>query len=341
MTSGHRVALSRRSLLWAAAASTLAGCATPRPPQPPQSATGSPSSASSTGATSPGGTPSSQAAPPVDVEPYAVLPGEVEPACKLAAVRALEAALTWRDGASGLEAAQERLVALGVPATAPASLAPLLEDGAWSSLRITYPQYGGLLADTSEASVMIAAERLSAVDAGRSPESLTVDTRLVRRGDAWQVTEQALALPAPAAPGLTDAARAVLDHDRIDLPAAARADVEAGIVDDLVLSMLAGLAEQWRVSVLVFTSGHPLNVFGTDRQSNHTRGRAVDIWAIDDVPVIDRARSPWREVMEAAAALGSDEIGGPKDLDGVRGRRPYFADHVHQDHLHLGFEPPG
>jgi hypothetical protein len=42
--------------------------------------------------------------------------------------------------------------------------------------------------------------------------------------------------------------------------------------------------------------------------------------------------------MEAAAAYGATEIGGPEDLDGETGRRPFFSDALHQDHLHLGFE---
>ncbi|MFP5335735.1 MAG: hypothetical protein ACLGIV_10520 [Actinomycetes bacterium] len=273
----------------------------------------------------------------MDVPPYDVLPGEVEPACKVAAVRALEAALTWRDGPVGPDAATRRVHGLGVHADALRPLTRLLDTTAWSSLRVTYPQYGGLLVDRGEASVMIVCDQLVPDDAAPVERSVTVDARLVRRGGAWQVSELLLSEPPAPAPQITDAARTVLADDRIELPAAARRDVEAGLIDDLVLTMLSGLARQWRLDVLVLSTGHPFNVFGTDRQSNHTRGRAVDIWAIDGIPVIDQARAPWRAVMEAAAALGATEIGGPQDLDGVRGRRPFFSDLVHQDHLHLGF----
>ena len=128
------------------------------------------------------------------------------------------------------------------------------------------------------------------------------------------------------------AAQAVLGDARIVLPGAARADVLSGAVDDLVLDALTRLAQRWTLDVHVFTSGHPLHVFATDRVSNHSRGLAVDVWALDGIPVVDRARSPWREVLVAAADVGASELGGPEDL----GKRPFFSDQVHQDHLHVG-----
>lgn len=308
MTAPGGAVLSRRSLLWASALGVLAGCSAGAEWLLPDK--------------------------PVDIKPYAVLPGEVEPACKVAAVRALEAALTWRDGQAGLAAAQRRVKALGVENGAVAQLAPLLKEAAWSSLRVTYPQYGGLLANS--ASVMVVCEQFRP---GNAPQrSITVDARLVRRNGAWTVTDLLLSAAPPPAPQLSDVARQALARDRIVLPATARQDVESGLVDDLVLTMLLELSQRWRLDVLVFSTGHPFNVFGTDRQSNHTRGRAVDVWAIDGIPVIDQDRAPWRAAMEAAAAVGATEIGGPQDIDRVRGR-PYFADPVHQDHLHIGFEP--
>lgn len=114
--------------------------------------------------------------------------------------------------------------------------------------------------------------------------------------------------------------------------------MESGVVDDRVLSMLTELAKRWKLHVLVLKSGHPRNVYPTKRVSNHTRGLAVDIWKINDIPVIEQGRSPWQAVMKAAAALGANEIGGPKDLDKGAGRKPYFTNAVHQDHLHLGFD---
>lgn len=275
---------------------------------------------------------------PVDVPPYTVLPGEVEPGCKIAAVRAVEAALTWRGGASSLTAGQERVTALGLSPDALTTVAPLYDNGAWSSVEITYPQYSGLLPDMMSAGVMVVANQLvpGPVDATR--QSITLDVRLTREADVW-TTEQIIlpATPSEATPPGA-AVTALLAEERVRIPAAGQADLLAGTTHEPVARMLTELAIRWRLDVHVLRTGHPDNVFGSDRLSNHTRGRAVDIWAIDDVPVIDQSRAEWEAVMRAAAELGADEIGGPRDVDGVRGR-PYFTDAVHQDHLHLGFEP--
>jgi hypothetical protein len=77
-------------------------------------------------------------------------------------------------------------------------------------------------------------------------------------------------------------------------------------------------------------------VFGTNRLSDHPRGRAFDTWRIDGHPVVD-ARTPRRLVMgymEAAAAAGSYNVGGPYLL----GSAPqFFSDDTHHDHVHAGF----
>lgn len=337
MNDRHRPpGITRRSVVTGALGTMLlAGCTA----APPEQGDGAAPPANSDGE---GGSSSSptpvQTAVPVDVAPYALLEGEVEPACKAAATTAMEAVLTWREAAGSLGDAVGRAAALGLPADVVVGLKPLLSVGAWSSLRITYPQYGGLSPGSTSASVMITADQLAPAGPDVSTRPLVVDVRLSQDGGTWTVTDLLLAeTPPAAAPAPTAAAAAALSNDRIVLPGSARADLEAGIVDDVVPTTLVALAERWRLDVHVFSSGHPLNVFATDRQSNHTRGLAVDIWAIDEVPVIDQDRSAWREVMLAAAELGATEIGGPEDLDGVRGRPPHFSDLVHQDHLHLGF----
>lgn len=334
--------LTRRGLLLGGLGGLLAACAS-QPDQPPTAGSTPGSSPSSTA--TPPATPDATELPapvpaPLDVAPYVVLPGEVEPECKQTAVAAIAAALTWRDGASHPAAAVARLGALDSPPGAVATLPPLLGAAAWSSVEIVYPQYAGLLADLSSASVMVNAQQVlpSEGDVVRRP--VTLDVRLVRPDSGWQVTELLLAPTPPPAPQVSAAVSALLNDERVLLPEAARADLLAGLVDDLVATLLVQLAATWRIHVQVLSTGHPFTVFATDRQSNHTRGRAVDVWALDDIPVIDHERCPWRAFMEAAAALGSDEIGGPADVDGVRGQRPYFSDQVHQDHVHVGFELP-
>ena len=340
-----RVLLSRRRLLQLSASGLLlAGCG----------AVGGESEPGSTEATwpdpevSPSAAPTVQpvpetdpepedtTVPPVDVQPYTVLPGEMEPECKTAAVRSLETALTWRDGETGMQAAVDRLAALGITGAATTTLTPALVGERWSSLRVTYPQYGGMLPDRSQASVMVTGTQIVPQDGEAKERGLIVDVRLAKQDGTWTVTEMLLPQrPEPTGP--TAAGQAVIDHDNIILPDPARRDIEARLVDDLVCELLLTLAETWRLDVQVLNSGHPWDVFMTGRQSNHTKGRAVDLWALNGIPVIDHENSPWREVMEAAVAAGAGQAGGPEDLDGVRGRRPYFTDAVHQDHLHLGF----
>ena len=283
------------------------------------------------------GTAAATTAPPTlpPVAPYALLPVELEPAAKEAAVRFLEAGLSRSRG--GGEASPQ---AAATPDPAVAKpLAEMLPPSGPSAVRIVYPQYGGLTNARDLACVMVTAEHLTLGTGERGPSAgvqtrpFTADVRLSSRAGAWTVTEVILPEPTAEAPSLSAAARAVLDDDRIVLPGDARKDVLSGRVDDRVLAGLSRLAERWTLDVHVFFSGHPRNVFATDRVSKHTLGLAVDLWALDGVPVMDQARSPWKDVMLAAADAGATEVGGPEDI----GSRPFFSDQVHEDHLHLGF----
>ena len=86
----------------------------------------------------------------------------------------------------------------------------------------------------------------------------------------------------------------------------------------------------------VVHTGHPRNVFGTDRLSDHTRMRAFDVWAVDGHTVIDPATSDALVdgFMRAAAKAGAYNVGGPRQL-GLPG---FFSDRVHRDHLHIAFD---
>lgn len=190
-------------------------------------------------------------------------------------------------------------------------------------LRVFDAQYGGLL-DTS-ASVLVV------TSAG------TFDVRLVQALPHWRVTEvhpSQPGAPVPAA-SLTPAATALLAEPRVILPPAAEADVRSGQVHDSVLNVLLALAKEHELAVSVVRSGHPLDVFGTTRPSDHPRGRAVDVWRIDGHAVVDPA-TPTALVdglMRRAAALGSYNVGGPRQLSGPQ----FFSDRTHHDHVHMGF----
>lgn len=271
--------------------------------------------------------------------PYVILPGELQPSAKQAAVDAVTAVLTWGrddDPAGGAT----RLAAVGAAPGIAANLQRLTGANSESTLKILYPQYAGLPADLRTASVMVVATQTyrTAGQAASSSREVIIDVRLKRGTSGWQATQAILpVLPAPA-PSSSAAVRRVLANRRILLPAPAQADVRGGIIDERLLAVMEELAKRWELSVLDLKSGHPRNVFGTNRISNHTRGRAVDIWAIDGIPVIDQKASQWRALMREAGRLGANEIGGPADLDKVAGRRPYFTNKLHQDHVHVGFD---
>ena len=116
------------------------------------------------------------------------------------------------------------------------------------------------------------------------------------------------------------------------------AEAEPGTVDDRVLAILAQLGAEHRVDVTTLATGHPHNVFDSQRVSNHTRGRAVDIWALDGRPVVDQRdlSGSLATLARGLLAVGVSELGGPWDLDGPGGAS--FTNVVHQDHLHVGFD---
>ncbi|MEW1718168.1 hypothetical protein [Streptomyces sp. NPDC093109] len=166
----------------------------------------------------------------------------------------------------------------------------------------------------------------------------TVDVRLRRARPRWEVTALHPASPGGAVRSLPAAAREVLAERRITLPPAAAADVRAGHIHESVLRALLRLAGTYRMDVSVIRSGHPLDVFGTDRPSDHPRGRAFDVWRIDGHRVVDPA-TPRRLVetfMRDAAAAGSYNVGGPVLLTGG-GAGQFFSDATHHDHVHAGF----
>ncbi|MFC5381047.1 hypothetical protein [Aquipuribacter nitratireducens] len=282
-------------------------------------------------------TPSPDPVPtlPERPEPYRNLPGEVQPQCKRDAVAFLEAVMTFDDLGRDEAALAERLAPTGHdPATARPLLGLLPERGP-AALRLTYPQYGGLTPQLDRASVLAVGDLLVLDGAGEpARRPVGADVRLAREGDRWFVTSVVPAYPQPPLPPLPAPVRALLDDDRVELSGVAAADLRAGVVDESVCRGLLALAEGWRIRVHVFVSAHPVNVYPTLNPSAHSVGRAVDVTALDGVPVIDQDRSPWRAFMAAALDAGATNIGGPVELTPVD---RYFTDRVHQDHVHLAF----
>jgi hypothetical protein len=303
------VDLPRRTLVVVGLGVLAAGCggqaSDEEPPAGSRPATTGPASTASGSAgtvaptISTTGTRASSAALP-DVTPWRPGPGELVPACKLAAVRRVERAGTGSDRA----------------------------------VQVIDAQYGGLLTDTASVLVVTRSWRRSGDHV--VPGGHTYDVRLIRTASTWRVTAVHPSRPGPPAPALGATARRVLAADRIQLPPAAARDIESGRVHESVLTALLAVARSHRPSVSVVRSGHPLHVFGTTRLSDHPQGRAFDTWAIDGHPVVDprTPRALVEDYMHAVAAAGSYNVGGPYLL----GSAPqWFSDDTHHDHVHAGF----
>lgn len=188
-------------------------------------------------------------------------------------------------------------------------------------LQIYDAQYGGLL-DTS-ASVLVVTS------------VATYDVRLVQASPRWRVTQVNPSEPGAPTATPSTAAKALLASSRVSLPPAGLADVRSGQVHDSVLNVLLELSQEHELVVSVVRSGHPIDVFGTTRPSDHPRGRAVDVWRIDGNAVVNPATSTALvdNLMRRAAALGSYNVGGPRQLSGPQ----FFSDRTHHDHVHMGF----
>jgi hypothetical protein len=100
---------------------------------------------------------------------------------------------------------------------------------------------------------------------------------------------------------------------------------------------MAELADQTPYEVVVLATGHPHNVFETNRVSQHTVGQAVDVYRIGDHQVIDD-RGPDGATKGIVEWLYDHpdvaQVGSPWDLDGAGSGRS-FTNVVHQDHIHL------
>ena len=258
-------------------------------------------------------------------------PGEPEPQAKAAAARAVQVLATYGAGDGIVDAARERLRAAGEEPTLADAASVLLDPSARGSVEIVYPQLGGL--EPTEASVMVVARFAATTTVTR-----TVDVRVARGPGGWRATAIAsIGGTQPPSPQASMAALALIDDARVELTDSARWDLEAGLVDDRVVELVRALAVDHELAITVFGSGHPPNVFGTDRTSNHTAGRGVDIWAIDGRPVAAQRDDPViPSIIEQALTLGATEVGAPIDTDGRGG--VVFTNTVHHDHLHLAFK---
>jgi hypothetical protein len=145
--------------------------------------------------------------------------------------------------------------------------------------------------------------------------------------------------PAPA-PSSDPFVQALVHHPRIGTTTShgcdPAADLASGRLDLRVQSLLAVLAERHTIRLSCLRSGHSHYVKGSNRVSNHSVWRAVDIDRVDNQMVAPGSRAAralveWLDGLQGP--LRPSEIGSPFDL----GRRPYFSDEGHQGHIHVGY----
>ncbi|MQS10897.1 hypothetical protein F7Q99_01025 [Streptomyces kaniharaensis] len=260
----------------------------------------------------------------------------MEPDVKRRAVELVAALGAWPLGGQGVEAARARVAALGLPPGLADQAGPLAPAAPEASLEVINAQYGGILADSASV-LAVCRQWTRQPDGSVATGGTTVDVRLSRAEPRWTVTDLHPGDPGPPAAAPSPAVAQVLAQPRIELPPEAVADLRSGTVHDSVLHAMLRLAGTYTLSVSVVRTGHPLNVFGTTRPSDHPPGRAFDVWRIDGRAVVDPGtpRQLIESFMRDAAAAGSYNVGGPVAIPGAGNQ--FFTDDTHHDHVHIGF----
>ena len=261
---------------------------------------------------------------------------EAYPNAKRLAARVVERLTTYQPGATPSTRAGRVARRFGAERGDLMGAARELVRPAASSVGVVvYPQLGGLAPTTS--SVMVVVDQELQEAGRRWTERRTVDVRLRLVDGQWALDRLGSGggVPVEAPDDLSAAARAVLAHDRIELTDSARWDIYVGRVDDRLLSLMGSMADRHDIAVATLATGHPPNVWSTDRTSNHTRGRAVDIFSVDGELVVEQQekRSAAHRLTRWLFKQGVPELGSPWALDGSGGRS--FTDAVHADHIHV------
>jgi hypothetical protein len=213
----------------------------------------------------------------------------------------------------------------------------LVDTARWSRGEILYPQLGGLT-QTAASVMVVVRQEMGTDDTTETAHTRTLDIRLELIDGAWSFAGLASSGGTPLArpADLSAAATSVLDDPRILLPDSARWDIYRGHTSTALLQLMSDLAEVTPYAVTVLGTGHPHHVFDTERTSNHTVGRAVDVFLLgSDLVIDDRTEGSLTHTTLQWLYDRDDvyKVGGPWALDGPGGRS--FTNLVHQDHLHI------
>jgi hypothetical protein len=292
---------------------------------------------------SPSPTSESQPRPdrPPAIAPYEPGSDEEYANGKRLAGRVAQRALTFARGATPREVAAALPPAAGMPRGRLARvLAPAVDPAAHSVAKVVYPQLSGVT-ESSLGAMVVVRQTMQPDDGPPRRVTRVLDVRLKLSAGRWSLDRIASigGSPVPRPESPSRAARRVLDSPKINLSDSARWDIHRGAVDEALLTALAAVAERHGLSISVFKSGHPRNVWATVRPSAHSQGLAADIYAVDGRLVITQRLpdSGAYEVAGALAANGASQLGSPW-VFGSGGPRS-FTDTVHQDHIHVQQSP--
>ncbi len=134
--------------------------------------------------------------------------------------------------------------------------------------------------------------------------------------------------------------RRVLADSRLSIYDCGRSDIRSGAIDRRVLATLEYLADKgFRLTVTSLKCGHGYYTT-SGNVSNHSFGTAVDIAAVNDVPVLGNqgpgtlTDDVLKAVLGLQGAMAPEELISLETLGG-----PSFALPDHADHIHIGWQP--
>ncbi len=132
----------------------------------------------------------------------------------------------------------------------------------------------------------------------------------------------------------------VLSDERIEIYECGRDDIRSGQIDRRVLATLAYLAESGlKPTVTSLKCGHGFYT-SSGNVSHHSSGNAVDIAAINGIPILGHQESGGiteqtvRRLMQLQGTLAPAQIISLLEIGGAT-----FAMADHNDHIHVGYQP--
>ena len=134
--------------------------------------------------------------------------------------------------------------------------------------------------------------------------------------------------------------RRVLSDPRLEIYSCGRTDIRTGQINRRILALLEYLAAKgFELTVTSLKCGHSY-LTASGNVSNHSSGNAVDIAAINAIPVLGNqgpgtlTEALVKTVLALQGTMESDELISLMDFGG-----PSFAMSDHADHVHVGYSP--